>query len=111
MTETLQGLYQNLESKVQEKTERLEAQRARLEALYESAAFVARAESLEALAQGIARQVRQVARADASAVRWSDEANRKYCCWRRTACRRRWSTKNCASPPATACAASPRRAP
>ena len=78
MTETLQGLYQNLESKVQEKTERLEAQRARLEALYESAAFVARAESLEALAQGIARQVRQVARADASAVRWSDEANRKY---------------------------------
>ena len=78
MAETLQGLYQNLESKVQEKTEHLEAQRARLGALYESAAFVARAETLEALAQGIARQVRQVARADASAVRWSDEANRKY---------------------------------
>jgi two-component system nitrate/nitrite sensor histidine kinase NarX len=39
---------------------------------------VARADTLEALAQGIARQVRQVARADASAVRWSDEANRKY---------------------------------
>ncbi|KPF43351.1 histidine kinase [beta proteobacterium AAP121] len=78
MAETLQGLYQNLESKVQEKTEHLEAQRARLAALYESAAFVARAETLEALAQGIAKQVRQVARADASAVRWSDEANRKY---------------------------------
>jgi two-component system nitrate/nitrite sensor histidine kinase NarX len=78
MGETLQGLYQNLESKVQEKTERLEAQRTRLAALYESAAFVARAETLDALAQGIARQVRQVARADASAVRWSDEANRKY---------------------------------
>lgn len=78
MAETLQGLYQTLESKVQEKTERLEAQRARLAALYESAAFVARAETLEALAQGIAKQVRQVARADASAVRWSDEANRKY---------------------------------
>ena len=78
MAETLQGLYQNLESKVQEKTVRLEAQRARLAALYESAAFVARAETLETLAQGIARQVRQVARADASAVRWSDEANRKY---------------------------------
>ena len=77
MAETLPGLYQNLEGKVQEKTERLEAQRARLEALYESAAFVARADTLEALAQGIARQVRQVARADASAVRWSDEANRK----------------------------------
>jgi two-component system, NarL family, nitrate/nitrite sensor histidine kinase NarX len=78
MATTLQGLYQNLESKVQEKTERLEAERARLAALYESAAFVARAETLEALAQGIARQVREVARADASAVRWSDEANRKY---------------------------------
>ncbi|MFN0184547.1 MAG: type IV pili methyl-accepting chemotaxis transducer N-terminal domain-containing protein [Aquabacterium sp.] len=78
MAETLQGLYQNLESKVREKTERLEAERARLAALYESAAFVARAETLEVLARGIARQVRQVARADASAVRWSDEANRKY---------------------------------
>ncbi|MBL8330981.1 MAG: type IV pili methyl-accepting chemotaxis transducer N-terminal domain-containing protein [Rubrivivax sp.] len=78
MAATLQGLYQNLESKVQEKTEHLEAERSRLAALYESAAFVARAETLEALAQGIARQVRQVARADASAVRWSDEANRKY---------------------------------
>jgi two-component system, NarL family, nitrate/nitrite sensor histidine kinase NarX len=78
MTETLQGLYQNLESKVREKTERLEAERARLAALYESAAFVAGAETIEVLGEGIARQVRQVARADASAVRWSDEANRKY---------------------------------
>lgn len=78
MAATLQGLYQNLEARVQEKTEHLEAQRARLAALYESAAFVAHAGTLEALAQGIARQVRQVARADASAVRWSDESNRKY---------------------------------
>ena len=78
MAATLQGLYQNLEAKVREKTERLESERSRLAALYESAAFVARAETLDALAQGIARQVRQVARADASAVRWSDEANRKY---------------------------------
>jgi two-component system nitrate/nitrite sensor histidine kinase NarX len=78
MAETLQGLYQNLESKVQEKTESLETQRTRLAALYESAAFVARADTLDVLAQGMARQVRQVARADASAVRWSDESNRKY---------------------------------
>ena len=78
MAQTLQGLYQNLESKVLEKTERLEAQHARLAALYASAAFMARANSLDSLAQGIARQVRQVAGADASAVRWSDEANRKY---------------------------------
>jgi len=78
MAQTLQGLYQGLESKVREKTERLEAQHTRLSALYESAAFVARAGTLEELAQGIAQQVRRAARADASAVRWSDESNRRY---------------------------------
>jgi len=78
MTETLQGLYQNLEAKVQEKTLRLETEHARLAALYEAAAFVANAATLDELAQGFARQVRRVARADASAVRWSDESNRRY---------------------------------
>ncbi|MDP1902444.1 MAG: type IV pili methyl-accepting chemotaxis transducer N-terminal domain-containing protein [Rubrivivax sp.] len=78
MAETLQGLYQNLESKVQEKTLRLEAQHARLAALYEAAAFVANAARLDELAQGFARQVRRAARADASAVRWSDESNQRY---------------------------------
>ena len=78
MTETLQGLYQNLEGKVQEKTLRLETEHARLAALYEAADFVGRATSLEDLAQGFARQIRRVARADASAVRWSDETNQRY---------------------------------
>jgi len=78
MAETLQGLYQNLEAKVQEKTLRLETQHARLAALYEAAAFVSHASTLDALAQGFARQVRRVARADASAVRWSDEGNQRY---------------------------------
>ncbi len=78
MAQTLQGLYQNLEAKVQEKTLTLEAQHARLSALYEVAAFVARAPTLEDLAQGFARQVRQAARADAAAVRWSDESNQRY---------------------------------
>lgn len=78
MAQKLQGLYASLENKVQEKTQRLEAQNQRLAALYESAAFVASADTLDALAQGFARQVRQVSKADASAVRWSDEANRKY---------------------------------
>lgn len=78
MAATLQGLYQNLEARVQEKTLRLEQQHARLAALYEAAAFVARASSLDELAQGFARQVRRVARADASAVRWSDETNQRY---------------------------------
>jgi two-component system nitrate/nitrite sensor histidine kinase NarX len=78
MAQTLQGLYQSLESRVREKTLGLEAERARLAALYEAAAFVASATSLETLAQGFARQVRRVAQADASAVRWSDESNQRY---------------------------------
>ncbi len=78
MAQTLQGLYQNLESRVQEKTLRLETERARLSALYEAAAFVGTATSLDEVAQGFARQVRRVARADASAVRWSDESNQRY---------------------------------
>ena len=78
MAQTLQGLYQSLESRVREKTERLEAERARLAALYEAAAFVAAATSLDDLALGFARQVRRVAAADASAVRWSDELNQRY---------------------------------
>jgi two-component system, NarL family, nitrate/nitrite sensor histidine kinase NarX len=78
MAETLQGLYQNLEARVREKTLGLETERARLAALYEAAAFVAGATSLDTLAQGFAQQVRRVARADASAVRWSDETNTNY---------------------------------
>jgi two-component system nitrate/nitrite sensor histidine kinase NarX len=78
MAQTLQGLYQNLEAKVREKTERLEEQHQRLATLYEAAAFVARARSLEELGNGFARQLRTVAHADAVAIRWSDEGNRHY---------------------------------
>ena len=78
MAQTLQGLYQNLEAKVREKTERLETEHTRLAALYEASAFVAQAGSLDELAQGFARLLRRVAGADASAVRWSDEANQRY---------------------------------
>jgi two-component system nitrate/nitrite sensor histidine kinase NarX len=78
MAQTLQGLYESLESKVREKTESLEAQNERLGALYGSAAFVAQAATLDELALGIAQKVRRAARADASAVRWSDESNQRY---------------------------------
>jgi len=78
MAATLQGLYQNLEARVREKTLRLETEHARLGALYEAAAFATRATTLDELARGFARQVRQVARADASAVRWSGESNQRY---------------------------------
>lgn len=78
MAQRLQASYENLESKVREKTETLGAQHARLSVLYESAAFVARAGTLDELARGIAQQARLAGGADASAVRWSDESNKRY---------------------------------
>ena len=78
MAGPLQDLYGELEAKVAEKTERLEVKRERLAALYEVSAFIAGAETLPSLAQGFAELVRGIARADAVAVRWSDEANERY---------------------------------
>lgn len=78
MAATLQSLYEGLEAKVVAKTERIEAQRARLEALYEVSAFLAKANTIEELSKGFAQRVRAVMRADAVAVRWSDEANQRY---------------------------------
>ncbi|MDI1261343.1 type IV pili methyl-accepting chemotaxis transducer N-terminal domain-containing protein [Aquabacterium sp.] len=78
MAQNLEALYGQLESKVREKTAGLEVKQARLSALYEVAAFVAGAETLEVLAQGFARQIRRIAGADAVAIRWSDEANARY---------------------------------
>jgi two-component system, NarL family, nitrate/nitrite sensor histidine kinase NarX len=78
MAQTLEGLYQGLEARVQEKTRNLEGERARLSALYEAAAFVTRAGTLDELARGFATQIRKLARADASVVRWSDENNQRY---------------------------------
>ncbi len=78
MAATLQSLYQGLEAKVQAKTQRIEAQRARLEALYEVSAFLARANAIEDMSKGFSQRVRSVMKADAVAVRWSDEANQRY---------------------------------
>ncbi|MBS0304893.1 MAG: type IV pili methyl-accepting chemotaxis transducer N-terminal domain-containing protein [Proteobacteria bacterium] len=78
MAATLQGLYQTLEAKVVDRTERLEAERQRVAALYEASAFAERAETPEELAQGFARRMRRVARADAAAVRLVDETSRRY---------------------------------
>ncbi len=78
MAQNLQSLYEDLEAKVVEKTRRIEAQRARLEALYEVSAFLAKATSIEELARGFSQRVRNVMKADAVAVRWSDEANQRY---------------------------------
>jgi len=78
MVSTLQGLYQNLESQVAAKTQDLALQNKRLTALYQASNWVTKAEDLSSLASGFASQLREVAQADASAVRWSDEENRRY---------------------------------
>ena len=79
MAQTLQGLYQNLEAKVQEKTLRLETERARLAALYEAAAFVAtRQHAGRSWRRALPARCGAWPRADASAVRWSDESNQRY---------------------------------
>lgn len=78
MAVTLQSLYTGLEANVQSKTMRIEAQRARLQALYEVSAFLARASTIEELSRGFTQRVRAVMGADAAAVRWSDDANQRY---------------------------------
>jgi two-component system nitrate/nitrite sensor histidine kinase NarX len=78
MAENLESLYNNLESKVSEKTAGIEIKQQRLSALYDMAAFVATSETLEGMSQGFATRMRQLARADAVAIRWSDLANKRY---------------------------------
>ena len=78
MAATLQSLYGGLEAQVEAKTHRIEAQRARLAALYEVSAFLAEANTIDELTQGFAHKVRAVMKADAVAVRWADEVNQRY---------------------------------
>ena len=78
MAGTLESMYQGLESQVEAKTRHIEAQRVRLEALYEVSAFLAQAHSIEELARGFAQRVRALMKADAGAVRWSDDASQRY---------------------------------
>ena len=78
MAQALQASHEDLERKVREKTVSVEEHNQRLAALYAVSALTGEAASLEALAQGFARQVRRAAGADAAAVRWSDEANERY---------------------------------
>ena len=78
MTQTLQHLYRDLESKVEEKTRDLEGKQSRLQALYDMATFLVEPSTVEELAAGFARKVRQMSGAAAAAIRWSDEANAHY---------------------------------
>jgi two-component system nitrate/nitrite sensor histidine kinase NarX len=78
MATRLQRLYEGLEAQVEAKTHHIESQRARIETLYEVSAFLASANTIEDLSKGFAQRVREVMKADAVAVRWSDEANQRY---------------------------------
>lgn len=78
MASHLQSLYGNLESKVAEKTAELEEKRERLESLYEVTALVARATSLQDLAQDFSKRLMSIARADGVALRWSDQTQQRY---------------------------------
>jgi two-component system nitrate/nitrite sensor histidine kinase NarX len=78
MAENLQSMYLYLEHKVAEKTAELEEKHERLESLYEVTALVAKATSLDELAQGFTKSITRIARADAVALRWSDQANQRY---------------------------------
>ena len=78
MAEHMQSMYRNLERKVAEKTAELEEKNERLESLYEVTALVAKASTLDELAQGFAKRITRIARADGVAVRWSDQASQRY---------------------------------
>ncbi|GAB4550209.1 MAG: type IV pili methyl-accepting chemotaxis transducer N-terminal domain-containing protein [Rhizobacter sp.] len=78
MAEHLQSMYRGLEAKVAEKTALVEEKRERMEALYDVTSLVAKATTLQELADGFTQRVSRVARADGVALRWSDETNRRY---------------------------------
>ena len=78
MAATLQSLYGKLEIQVENKTKHIEAQRVRLQALYDVSAFVATVNSFEELSKGFVERVKRISKADAAAIRWSDETGQRY---------------------------------
>ena len=78
MAARLQDMVDGLEAQVRTKTQRIEAQRARIETLYDFSAFLAGVNSIEDMSRGFAQRLRAVMGADAVTVRWSDEANQRY---------------------------------
>ena len=78
MAQRVQSVHQSLEGRVADKTAELQEKRERLEALYTITSLVARSTSLQALTSGFVQHLRPIARADAVALRWSDETNLRY---------------------------------
>lgn len=77
MASKLQVMYEGLEAQVEAKTRHIEAQHARLAALYEVSAFLASSNTIEDMSRGFAKRVRTVLHADALVVRVFDEANQR----------------------------------
>ena len=71
-------MYRNLEAKVAEKTSELQEKGERLQALYDMSTLIARATTLDELANGFTQRIAKVAHADGVALRWSDENNQRY---------------------------------
>ncbi|HRA63886.1 MAG TPA: type IV pili methyl-accepting chemotaxis transducer N-terminal domain-containing protein [Burkholderiaceae bacterium] len=78
MAQRVQTVHQNLEGRVAEKTAELQEKRERLEALYTITSLVASATGLQELTSAFVQRLRPIARADAVALRWSDETNLRY---------------------------------
>jgi len=78
MAEHLQSMYKNLEAKVAEKTAELQDKTERLKNLYEVSDLVAKAPTLDALAQQFTQNLARVARADGVALRWSDQNHLRH---------------------------------
>lgn len=78
MAEHLQSMYKNLEAKVAEKTVLLKEKTERLESLYEVTALVAKATSLDALAQDFTKNVARISHADGVALRWSNQGGQRH---------------------------------
>ena len=78
MTETISDLYSGLEAKVEEKTLHLQEQKNRLQALYDLSSFVSTEGNLERLAQGFSKRILSITEASAIAIRWTDQANKRY---------------------------------
>jgi two-component system nitrate/nitrite sensor histidine kinase NarX len=78
MAEHLQSMYKNLEGKVSEKTFLLQEKSERLESLYEVTNLVAKATSLDALAQDFTKSMAKISRADGVALRWSNQGGQRH---------------------------------
>jgi two-component system nitrate/nitrite sensor histidine kinase NarX len=78
MTSTISDLYGSLEAKVEEKTLHLQERQNQLQALYDLSSFVSREDNLERLAKGFSERIMSLSKASAIAIRWTDEANRRY---------------------------------